>query len=687
MPFSNVSLNSLEQKNDFIRRHIGPGRPEIAAMLDTVGASSIDDLMTQTVPASIRSEGLNVGEAFTEVEALAALKDIASQNQVKRSFIGMGYYNTHTPNVILRNVLENPGWYTAYTPYQPEIAQGRLQAILNFQQTTIDLTGMELASASLLDEATAAAEAMALAKRVSKNKKCNSFFVANNVHPQTKDVIQTRADMFGFDVIYGDAVHAAEHDVFGALLQYPGTEGELHDISEIIAGLQSNKAIVTVATDLLGLTLIKPPGELGADVVFGSAQRFGVPMGYGGPHAAFFATRDSYKRSLPGRIIGVSKDTRGRPALRMALQTREQHIRREKANSNICTAQVLLANMASFFAVYHGPIGLTQMASRIHRLANIFVQGLKVNNVSVRNETFFDTVTVNVADEAVKADIIARAAALDMNLRTNIDGALSVAFDETTTREDLADLFSVFLGAGVDYATLIEEIDAQLTASGTNGIPDSLVRESEFLTHDVFNSYHSETEMLRYIKSLEDKDLALNHSMIALGSCTMKLNATAEMIPVTWPEFGQLHPFAPVEQAGGYKQMIDELTEWLIDITGYDAMSMQPNSGAQGEYAGLLAIKRYHASRGDDHRDVVLIPQSAHGTNPASAQMVSYKVVVVNCDNEGNVDLVDLRNKAEEVADNLACAMITYPSTHGVYEETVKEICDIVHEFGGQVYM
>ena len=687
MPFSNVSLNSLEQKNDFIRRHIGPGRPEIAAMLDTVGASSIDDLMTQTVPASIRSEGLNVGEAFTEVEALAALKDIASQNQVKRSFIGMGYYNTHTPNVILRNVLENPGWYTAYTPYQPEIAQGRLQAILNFQQTTIDLTGMELASASLLDEATAAAEAMALAKRVSKNKKCNSFFVANNVHPQTKDVIQTRADMFGFDVIYGDAVHAAEHDVFGALLQYPGTEGELHDISEIIAGLQSNKAIVTVATDLLGLTLIKPPGELGADVVFGSAQRFGVPMGYGGPHAAFFATRDSYKRSLPGRIIGVSKDTRGRPALRMALQTREQHIRREKANSNICTAQVLLANMASFFAVYHGPIGLTQMASRIHRLANIFVQGLKANNVSVRNETFFDTVTVNVAEEAVKADIIARAAALDMNLRTNIDGALSVAFDETTTREDLADLFSVFLGAGVDYATLIEEIDAQLTESGTNGIPDSLVRESEFLTHDVFNSYHSETEMLRYIKSLEDKDLALNHSMIALGSCTMKLNATAEMIPVTWPEFGQLHPFAPVEQAGGYKQMIDELTEWLIDITGYDAMSMQPNSGAQGEYAGLLAIKRYHASRGDDHRDVVLIPQSAHGTNPASAQMVSYKVVVVNCDNEGNVDLVDLRNKAEEVADNLACAMITYPSTHGVYEETVKEICDIVHEFGGQVYM
>ena len=694
MPFSNISLNELEQHNDFIRRHIGPGRPEIQAMLDVVGAESLDDLMTQTVPASIRSEGLNVGEAFTEVQALAALKDIASQNQIKRSFIGMGYYNTHTPKVILRNVLENPGWYTAYTPYQPEIAQGRLEAILNFQQTTIDLTGMELASASLLDEATAAAEAMALAKRVSKNKKCDAFFVANNVHPQTKDVVQTRADMFGFEVIYGDAINAAEHNVFGALLQYPGTEGELNDISEIIAALQANKAIVSVATDLLGLTLLKPPGELGADVVFGSAQRFGVPMGYGGPHAAFFATRESYKRSLPGRIIGVSKDTRGRPALRMALQTREQHIRREKANSNICTAQVLLANMASFYAVYHGPVGLKQIASRIHRLANIFVTALNAasaqdasKGVSVRHNTFFDTVTVNVTD---KAGIIAAAEALDINLRTDLNGAVSVAFDETSTREDLADLLSVFLGAQADagfYAQTITQIDAQLTQSGTKGIPDSLVRESEFLTHEVFNSYHSETEMLRYIKSLEDKDLALNHSMISLGSCTMKLNAVAEMIPVTWPEFGQLHPFVPLAQAGGYKQMIDELSDWLIDITGYDAMSMQPNSGAQGEYAGLLAIKRYHASRGDDHRDVVLIPQSAHGTNPASAQMVSYKVVVVNCDEAGNVDLVDLRSKAEEVADNLACAMITYPSTHGVYEETVKEICDIVHEFGGQVYM
>jgi len=680
MPLLQKPLADLEQQSDFIRRHIGPGRPEIQAMLDTVGADSLDDLIQQTVPASILSEGLNVGEAQSEVDALAELKAVAAKNQVKRSFIGMGYYDTHTPHVILRNVLENPGWYTAYTPYQPEIAQGRLEAILNFQQTTIDLTGMELASASLLDEATAAAEAMALAKRVSKNKKCNAFYVADNVHPQTLDVIKTRAEMFGFDLITGPVVNAAEHDVFGALLQYPGTQGELHNVEEIIAALQANKAVVAVATDLLGLTLIKSPGELGADVVFGSAQRFGVPMGYGGPHAAFFATRDSYKRSLPGRIIGVSKDTRGRPALRMALQTREQHIRRDKANSNICTAQVLLANMASFYAVYHGPIGLQQIASRIHRLAQIFTAGLTAKGMKVVNDTFFDTITIAPSD---KDAVVKAAQAMDMNLRIDQDGLVGVSFDETTTRNDVADLFTAFIGA--EHGLDIAELDSQV--QGTSGIPEDLKRESEFLTHEVFNSYHSETEMLRYIKSLEDKDLALNHSMISLGSCTMKLNATAEMIPVTWPEFGQLHPFAPVEQAQGYKAMIDELSDWLIDITGYDALSMQPNSGAQGEYAGLLAIKRYHASRGDDHRNICLIPQSAHGTNPASAQMVSLKVVVVNCDADGNVDLVDLRNKAEEHSANLSCAMITYPSTHGVYEETVKEICDIVHEHGGQVYM
>ncbi len=674
------SLADLEHNTDFIRRHIGPGRPEIEAMLAEVGASSLDDLMEQTVPAGIRSEGLNVGEAVTEVDALNALKAVASKNQIKRSFIGMGYYNTHTPNVILRNVLENPGWYTAYTPYQPEIAQGRLEAILNFQQVTLDLTGMDLASASLLDEATAAAEAMALAKRVSKNKKANAFYVADNVHPQTLDVVNTRAEMFGFEIITGPAVNAAEHDVFGALLQYPGTQGEIHNIEEIIHALQANKAIVAVATDLLALTLLKSPGELGADVVFGSAQRFGVPMGYGGPHAAFFGTRDAYKRSMPGRIIGVSKDTRGRPALRMALQTREQHIRREKANSNICTAQVLLANMASFYAVYHGPQGLKNIALRTHRLAQILAAGLKAKGVTVAHEHFFDTVTVKPSDREA---VLAAAQSMDMNLRIDQADVLGVSVDETTTRGDINDLFTAFIGA--DHGLDIDALDAQVSASLS--IPTELVRESEFLTKPVFNQYHSETEMLRYIKSLENKDLALNHSMISLGSCTMKLNATAEMIPVTWPEFGQLHPFAPVDQALGYKEMIDELSDWLIDITGYDALSMQPNSGAQGEYAGLLAIQRYHISRGDAHRNICLIPQSAHGTNPASAQMVSLKVVVVNCDEKGNVDLVDLRAKAEEHSDNLSCAMITYPSTHGVYEETVKEICDIVHEHGGQVYM
>ncbi|MDT0593540.1 aminomethyl-transferring glycine dehydrogenase [Glaciecola petra] len=680
---SPANLSELENQNEFVRRHIGPGQQEIAEMLAEVGADSLDDLMHQTVPASIRSNGLNVGPAQREEVALAALKNMAAKNKIFRSYIGMGYSNTFTPNVILRNVLENPGWYTAYTPYQPEIAQGRLQAILNFQQATIDLTGLPLASASLLDEATAAAEAMALAKRVSKNKRANSFFIANDVHPQTKDVLKTRADMFGFDLVYGELEDAANSDIFGALLQYPTSSGAIVDIRETIAAVQANKGVVAVATDLLALTLITPPGELGADVAFGSAQRFGVPMGYGGPHAAFFATRDNYKRSLPGRIIGVSKDTRGKSALRMALQTREQHIRREKANSNICTAQVLLANMASFYAVYHGPKGLEAIAERIHRLTDILAIGLVSNGgVELLNNTYFDTLSLKVQN---KQQVLEAAKAHGMNLRSDIDGCVGVSLDETTTRADVQDLFDVLLGEGhgLDVAIL----DAKIIAQGSTSIPASVARTSNFLTHPVFNSYHSETEMLRYIKSLENKDLALNHSMISLGSCTMKLNATAEMIPVTWPEFGQIHPFAPVDQAQGYKAMLDELSEWLIDITGYDALSMQPNSGAQGEYAGLLAIQRYHQSRGDEHRNVCLIPQSAHGTNPASAQMVSLKVVVVNCDSNGNVDLDDLRAKAEEVKDNLSCAMITYPSTHGVYEETVREICDIVHEFGGQVYM
>ncbi|MAD16441.1 MAG: glycine dehydrogenase (aminomethyl-transferring) [Alteromonadaceae bacterium] len=687
MPHANFSLSQLEQTQDFIRRHIGPSEAEMADMLEFVGAGSLDDLMQQTVPEGIRlPESLSVGESQTEAQALAYLKTVASKNQVNRSYIGMGYSDTLTPNVILRNVLENPGWYTAYTPYQPEIAQGRLQALLNFQQVTIDLTGMELASASLLDEATAAAEAMGLAKRVSKNKKSNLFFVADDVHPQTFDVIQTRADMFGFDVIVGKADEAANHDVFGALLQYPGTTGAVNDLTDIIAQVQANKGIVAVSADIMSLVLLKAPSEMGADVVLGSAQRFGVPMGYGGPHAAFFATRDAYKRSLPGRIIGVSKDTRGRPALRMALQTREQHIRREKANSNICTAQVLLANMASFYAVYHGPDGLKTIASRIHRFADILAAGISQHadkGLSLANNTWFDTITVNVGDK--KDAIVAAAHSAKMNLRTDIEGAVGISLDETTTRDDIQSLFNVVLGD--DHGIDINLLDQQIVAKGSQSIPAELVRTSDILTHEVFNSYQSETEMLRYIKSLEDKDLALNHSMISLGSCTMKLNATAEMIPVTWPEFGKLHPFAPIEQAQGYSQMLSELSEWLLDITGYDALSMQPNSGAQGEYAGLIAIQRYHESRNEGHRNICLIPSSAHGTNPASAQMVSLKVVVVNCDKNGNVDLADLRKKAEEVADNLSCAMITYPSTHGVYEETIKEMCDIVHEFGGQVYL
>jgi glycine dehydrogenase len=684
MSLSHFSLLELEQKQDFVRRHIGPSEVEMAEMLASIGAESLDDLMQQTVPESIRlPQPLKVGEAQTEVDALAYLKTVASKNKVMRSFIGMGYYDTLTPNVIKRNVLENPGWYTAYTPYQPEIAQGRLEAILNFQQATIDLTGMELASASLLDEATAAAEAMGLAKRVSKNRNANIFFVADDVHPQTLDVVQTRADMFGFDIVVGKAADASQHDVFGALLQYPGTSGAVNDVTDIIAAVQANKGIVAVATDLLSLVLLKPPGEMGADVVLGSAQRFGVPMGYGGPHAAFFATRESYKRSLPGRIIGVSKDTRGKPALRMALQTREQHIRREKANSNICTAQVLLANMASFYAVYHGPQGLKTIASRIHRFADILAAGLVKAGFELANSTWFDTLTVKASSN--KQQIIDAALANNLNLRTDVDGSLGISIDETTSRDDLQAVYQAFVGANVELD--IKAFDKVIIDNGSDSIPEELARTSDFLTHPVFNSYHSETEMLRYIKSLEDKDLALNHSMISLGSCTMKLNATAEMIPVTWPEFGQLHPFSPLEQAQGYTQMIDELSEWLIDITGYDALSMQPNSGAQGEYAGLITIKKYHESRGEGHRNICLIPSSAHGTNPASAQMVSMKVVVVNCDKDGNVDLADLRAKAEEVADNLACAMITYPSTHGVYEETVREMCEIVHQYGGQVYM
>ena len=679
------SLFDLEQTQDFIRRHIGPDEAQTQAMLNDIGAESVDALIDEIVPSDIRLADLpNIEASKTEVKALSDLKEIASKNIVNDTYIGLGYYGTLTPNVILRNVLENPGWYTAYTPYQPEIAQGRLESLLNYQQMCIDLTGLELASASLLDEGTAAAEAMALAKRVSKNKKSNVFFISNDVYPQTIDLVKQRADMFGFDVIVAPANEAPDHDIFGALLQYPSATGEITDISDLIAKIHDNKGIVAVAADIMSLVMLKAPGELGADAVIGSSQRFGVPMGYGGPHAAFFTTSDKYKRSLPGRIIGVSKDSRGNNALRMAMQTREQHIRREKANSNICTAQVLLANMAAFYAVYHGPKGLKVIAERIHRLADILAHAANLKGLTPLHSSYFDTLTFNVSSD-LKTEIVARALANGINLRTDVDSQISISLDETTNRENMFTLFDVLFGE--NHGLNIEGIDAEVRALGNISIPESLVRESAILTHPVFNSYHSETEMLRYIKKLENKDLALNHSMISLGSCTMKLNATAQMIPVSWPEFANMHPFAPIDQAQGYKQMIDELGDWLVELTGYDNISMQPNSGAQGEYAGLIAIHKYHESRGDAHRNICLIPSSAHGTNPASAQMVGMKVVVVDCDKQGNVDMDDLRTKASELADNLSCIMITYPSTHGVYETTIAEICNIVHEHGGQVYL
>lgn len=677
---STPRLDQLQQPDAFLRRHLGPDAREEQAMLDALGLSSREELIVQTVPPAIRlNRELDLPAALDEQGALAKLKGYAEQNQLWTSLIGMGYHGTITPTVILRNLLENPGWYTAYTPYQPEIAQGRLESLLNFQQLTIDLTGLDLASASLLDEATAAGEAMALAKRVAKSKS-NLFFVDENSHPQTISVVQTRAEGFGIEVKVGALDELAGLEVFGALLQYPDTHGEIRDIKPLIEQLHAQNALACVATDMLSLLLLTPPGELGADVVFGSAQRFGVPMGYGGPHAAFFATRDAFKRAMPGRIIGVSKDARGNTALRMALQTREQHIRREKANSNICTSQVLLANMASCYAVYHGPQGLKRIAQRVHRLTAVLAAGLEQKGVKRDNQFFFDTLTLDVG--GMQTAIIESAKAARINLRILGRGKLGVSLDETCTAQTVEQLLCIFLGA--DHGLSVAELDASLV---NDGIPAALQRTSSYLTHPVFNSHHSETDMLRYLKRLENKDLALNQAMIPLGSCTMKLNATSEMIPVTWPEFGALHPFVPADQAAGYKLMIDELEAWLRAITGFDAICMQPNSGAQGEYAGLLAIRKYHESRNEGHRDICLIPASAHGTNPASAQMLNMRVVVVECDAAGNVDMDDLKAKAAEAGDKLSCLMITYPSTHGVYEEGIREICEIVHSFGGQVYM
>ncbi|MBW0295463.1 glycine dehydrogenase (aminomethyl-transferring) [Shewanella xiamenensis] len=677
------TLTQLEQHDLFLRRHIGPDSSQQQEMLNYVGAESLDDLTAQIVPESIRlSQELSIGDSCGEAEGLAYIRGLAKQNQVFKSYIGMGYYGTQVPNVILRNVLENPGWYTAYTPYQPEIAQGRLEAILNFQQVSMDLTGLDLASASLLDEATAAAEAMALAKRVSKAKKANIFFVADDVFPQTLDVVKTRAECFGFEVVVGPAHEAVNHELFGALFQYSNRFGQITDFTDLFAELRAKNVIVTVAADIMALVLLKSPGAMGADVVFGSAQRFGVPMGFGGPHAAFFVARDEHKRSMPGRIIGVSKDTRGNRALRMAMQTREQHIRREKANSNICTAQILLANMASFYAVFHGPQGLKTIASRINRFADILAAGLQAKGVSLVNNTWFDTISIKGLDVAA---VNARALAAEMNLRFDADGIVGVSLDETTIRSDIEALFDVILGAG--HGLDVAALDAQIVAQGSQSIPASLVRQDAILSHPTFNRYQSETEMMRYIKRLESKDLALNYSMISLGSCTMKLNAAVEMIPVSWPEFANMHPFCPLDQAKGYTQLIEELSSWLVNVTGYDAVCIQPNSGAQGEYAGLLAIRKYHESRGEAHRNICLIPQSAHGTNPASAQLAGMQVVVTACDKQGNVDLEDLKAKAAEVAENLSCIMITYPSTHGVYEESIREICNIVHQHGGQVYL
>ncbi|MDX5514534.1 aminomethyl-transferring glycine dehydrogenase [Stenotrophomonas sp. RG-453] len=667
------SLRELEHSHAFVERHIGPNDAEIAQMLDVVGHASLDALTDAIVPAGIKSPApLDLPESLTEVQALAKIRAIADKNQVFRTFIGQGYYGTLTPNVILRNVLENPAWYTAYTPYQAEISQGRMEALINFQTLCADLTGMEIANASLLDEATAAAEAMTLAKRSAKSKS-DTFFVHDAVHPQTLELLRTRAEPMGIVLRVGTPAEAMEAEAYGVLLQYPDTFGHIGDYKALADAVHARGGLVAVATDLLALTLIAAPGEWGADIVVGNSQRFGVPFGFGGPHAAFMACRDAYKRSMPGRLIGVSVDAQGNAAYRLTLQTREQHIRREKATSNICTAQVLLAVMASMYAVYHGPEGLTRIARRTHRLAAILASALRAAGVNV-GEHFFDT--LHVKDVDAKA-IHAKAAAARINLRAIDSDAVGISLDETTTRADIVALGQLF-GATVD-------VDA-LDAATADALPAGLVRTSEFLTHPVFNTHHSEHELLRYLRSLADKDLAMDRTMIPLGSCTMKLNATAEMIPVTWPEFANIHPLAPADQATGYKELIDGLEAMLVECTGYDAVSLQPNSGAQGEYAGLLAIRAYHRSRGEGHRDVCLIPDSAHGTNPASAQMCGMKVVVTKTDANGNVDLDDIRVNAEKYSDRLAALMITYPSTHGVFEEEVVEICEIVHKHGGQVY-
>jgi glycine dehydrogenase len=674
-----TTLQQLEHHDEFHARHIGPNDEEIAQMLAAIGQPSLDALVDAIVPESIGlGAPLALPAPLTEEEALAKIGALARKNQVFRSFIGMGYHGTHTPKVILRNVLENPAWYTAYTPYQAEISQGRMEALLNFQTMVCDLAGMQIGNASLLDEATAAAEAMTLAKRSCRSKS-NRFFVSSGCHPQTIAVVRTRAEALGFEIEVGDDAAAATCDAFGVLLQYPATTGEVVDYASIATAVHGRGALVAVAADLLALALIKAPGEWGADIVVGNSQRFGVPFGFGGPHAAFLACKDAYKRSMPGRLVGVSVDAQGRPAYRLTLQTREQHIRREKATSNICTAQVLLAVMASLYAVYHGPQGLQRIARRVHRLTVILAAGLR-NAGFVTNATFFDTITVRGAAGRPldAARLHAAARARRFNLRELGADAVGIALDETATRADVEALWSIF-GVGARVAALDPSV--------ADAIPAPLVRTSAYLTHPVFNTHHSEHELLRYLRALADKDLALDRTMIPLGSCTMKLNATSEMIPVTWPEFASIHPCAPADQARGYAELIGELERMLAECTGYDAVSLQPNSGAQGEYAGLLAIRAYHRARGEGQRRICLIPESAHGTNPASAQLAGMEVVVVACDANGNVDVADLEAKARAHARDLAALMVTYPSTHGVFEESIRTICEIVHAHGGQVYM
>ncbi len=675
-------LSELERTNEFLRRHVGPGPDEIAAMLERLGLRSLEELVDRAIPSSIRSDReLDLPKSRAERDVLAYLRALAQTNQPLKSLIGLGYSGTFTPSVILRNILENPGWYTAYTPYQAEISQGRLEGLLNFQTMVTDLTGMEIANASLLDEGTAAAEAMSMCHSIQSKAGRDAFWVSRLCHPQTVEVVRTRAKPLGIRVVVGDLAELRwDGSYFGILIQYPDTEGGVFDPSPLVERAHADGALVTVASDLLALALLKPPGEFGADVVVGNSQRFGVPLGFGGPHAAFFATREAYKRLVPGRMVGVSVDAAGKPALRLALQTREQHIRREKATSNICTAQVLLAVMASMYAVYHGPEGIEAISRRVHRLARILAWGLNKLGFRLRHESFFDTLAVAVPADRLQATL-ERGRAAGVNLRRIDDQTLGVALDETVEREDVEELWRIFSGEPPPHS--VEEADR----AAVECLPGELRRATPYLTHPVFNAYRSETEMLRYLHRLQEKDLSLTRSMIPLGSCTMKLNATSEMLSITLPGFADMHPFAPLEQAPGYLKLIGELTDMLTEITGFAGVSLQPNAGSQGEYAGLLIIRAYHESRGQGERDVCLIPSSAHGTNPASATMAGLKVVVVGCDERGNIDLDDLRSKADQHRDRLAALMVTYPSTHGVFEESIVDICRIVHERGGQVYM